>query len=652
MAQQSNATPQLFKLCRAELFSASFFSLFINLLMLAMPLYMLQIFERVITTGNLATLAYLTVIALFAFVVMGFLITLRSRILTSAGERFDSNTSPEVLKAQFSSVLASSKSRDAQPLRDVQSVRNFLSGSGITALFDAPWVPIFIIAIFSLHPYQGLVALVGAALLFFLALFNEWSNRSAIQETNNSQSAALNEAQAYLRNAETIVAMGMTPQVRNSWEQSHANISQKLLSVGDRTSIFTGLGRAIRVSLQILILAVGAWLAIRGEIGPGSMFVGAILMGRALAPVEQAMGAWKGLVNARQAYGRITTLLAEADQGGEGLALPQPSGELRAEQVIYYAPGTRKPLVKQVQFQLAPGEVLGIAGPSGAGKTTLGKLLIGALKPQMGTVRLDGADISAFSPGDRGRFLGYLAQEIELFRGTIADNIARMGAVDDAAVVEAAQRAHVHDLILSLPEGYETKVGPGGVMLSNGQRQRIGLARALYGDPALIVLDEPNSNLDSEGDVALIETIKELKAAGKTVVAIAHRPSILNVVDRLLVLKEGAIAAFGPTQEVMRQLNQGQKKLPGKQGASGGKMTPRRLTMQRGAEAAGKEQGKPESAGATSPAEQTGKTAAQAADTKPAGRAGNVGNSDTDTKPTEESKASESTEAAKANDGD
>jgi PrtD family type I secretion system ABC transporter len=572
--------PPLFKLCRAELLSASFFSLFINLLMLALPLYMLQIFERVVTTGNLSTLFYLTVLALFAFAVMGILIAIRSRILISAGERFDSAASPLALKAQFESVLATSKSRDAQPLRDVQTVRNFIAGNGINALFDAPWVPIFIIAIFALHPLQGMVALVGAALLFVLALLNEWSSRAAIQETNISQAMALNEAQAYLRNAETIVAMGMTPQVRSRWEQSHASISSKLLAVGDRISIFTGLGRVVRISLQILILAVGATLAIEGKIGPGAMFVGAILMGRALAPVEQAMGAWKGLVGARQAYARINTLLQETAQNEEGVSLPQPKGEIKVEQLLYYAPGTRKPLIKQLQFQLAPGEVLGIAGPSGAGKTTLGKLLIGALKPQMGAVRLDGADVSTFSAQDRGRYLGYLAQEIELFCGSIADNIARMNPVDDAAVVAAAKRAHVHELVLSFPDGYETQVGPDGVMLSNGQRQRIGLARALYGDPALIVLDEPNSNLDSEGDVALIDTIKELKAAGKTVVAIAHRPSILNVVDRLLVLREGAIAGFGPTQEVMRQLNQGQAgKLAGK--GKNEKMTPRRLTMQR-----------------------------------------------------------------------
>lgn len=536
--------------------SAGVFSFFINALMLVPAVYMLQVYDRVLASRNETTLYMLTLIVLVFYLLMAGLEWLRARLMVQAGLRLDAELNEKVLSSAFRQNLRQRGANAEQATGDLNGVRQFLTGNGLFAFFDAPWAPLFIGVIFLLHPTLGIVSLVGAVLLLGLALWTEHRTQAPLAEANRAGIAANQFAANSFRNAEVVEAMGMFPALRSRWYALHRRMLALQTIASDRAGSISAATRFTRITLQSLILGMGALLVIDGEITPGAMIASSILLGRGLAPVEQAIGAWKQFVGARSAHERLSKLLDDYEPRGEAVELPPPRGEYRVENVVAVAPGGNLPILKGISMHIPAGTVLGVIGPSGSGKSTLARLLVGVWGTAAGVVRLDGADVHAWDKAELGPWLGYLPQDVELFDGTVAENIARFGEVDSAAVVRAASQAGVHELILRLPEGYETPIGTGGCALSGGQRQRIALARALYGNPSALVLDEPNSNLDDVGESALIEAVKSLKAAGKTVVLITHRTSVLSVVDALVVLRDGKVHAYGAPSEVMAALRQ------------------------------------------------------------------------------------------------
>jgi len=527
------------------------FSFFINLLMLTAPLYMLQVYDRVLTSRSVETLVALTVLAAAMLLVMGLLEFVRSRVLVRTSARIDRQLSPRVFRAIFRQSLIEPNTNRAQAFRDADTVRQFLTGPGPFAFFDAPWMPLYLIVIFLFHPVLGYVALAGAVLLFVLAILNEVLTRKPLQQASLEISTANALAATGLRNADAIGAMGMLSPILNRWRHQHERGIALQGAASDSAGSITAIGKAVRLFLQVAILGAGASLAIKQIITPGTMIAASIIMSRALSPVEQAIGHWRGFVAMRAAYRRLDHLLDCHRAGEIPLPLPAPKGHLTVENLVAGPPGVPKPVLRNITFALGPGEALGVIGPSASGKTTLARLLLGVWRPNAGTVRLDGAEVYNL-PGDTfGRYVGYLPQDIELFDGSVADNICRFAEDANApAIVKAAKAADVHELILNLPRGYETRVGEGGASLSGGQRQRIGLARALYGDPVFVVLDEPNANLDAAGDAALTRAILGLKQHGATVVVMAHRPSAIAAVDKLLILRDGQVQDFGSRKDV------------------------------------------------------------------------------------------------------
>ncbi|MBU1394521.1 MAG: type I secretion system permease/ATPase [Gammaproteobacteria bacterium] len=535
--------------------TAGVFSFFINALMLVPAIYMLQVYDRVLVSRNEMTLLMLTLIVLMLFALMASLEWLRARLMVQAGLKLDAELNDKVLSSTFRSNLRQSGSNADQPLRDLTSIRQFLTGNGLFAFFDAPWAPLFIIVIFLLHPLLGLVSLIGGLMLLGLAYLTEVRTQKPLEAANTAGIAANQFASNSFRNAEVIEAMGMFPALRSRWYKLHSRMLALQAVASDRAGSISAITRFTRISVQSLILGVGALLVIDASITPGTMIAASILMGRALAPVEQAIGAWKQFVGTRGAYARLKKQLAGYQMQGQGVSLPPPLGEYRIEQVIAAAPGSTTPILKGVSLIIPKNTVVGIIGPSGSGKSTLARLLVGVWSAASGKVRLDGADVYTWNKEELGPWIGYLPQDVELFEGTVAENIARFGQLDSEAIVLAATQAGVHDMILRLPASYETPIGTGGCALSGGQRQRIGLARALYGNPAVVVLDEPNSNLDEAGEAALVSAIRQLKSDGKTVVVITHRTSVLTAIDLLLVLRDGQVQGFGPPAEVLAALN-------------------------------------------------------------------------------------------------
>jgi len=549
--QPSNEILAALVSCRRGFVSIGAFSAVINLLMLAPALYMLQVYDRVLSSGSRHTLIMLTVVAIGMILTSALLEFVRARILVRIGSRLDSSLSDTLFGGLLRRRLRQTADGEVQPLRDLESLRGFLTGNGLISFFDAPWTPLFLAIIFLLHPLLGLVALGGAVILFTLAVISELTTRGPLREASADSAAAHSFTENTLRNAEVIEAMGMLPALRQRWRQRHQAALAAQAQASDRGGMLTAAAKFVRPALQVAILGTGAYLALQQIITPGVMIAASIIMGRALAPVEGAIGHWRGFILARSAHGRLKGFLAKEKQPEECLPLPRPKGALAVERLVAAPPGLDKPVIKGISFALSPGESLGVIGPSAAGKSTLARLLIGVWAPAAGHVRLDGADISDWDHVLLGPALGYLPQDVELFDGTVAENIARFGEADPEKIVRAAQRANVHEMILRLPQGYDTVIGQGGAALSGGQRQRIGLARALYGEPAFIVLDEPNSNLDGDGEEALRKAVAELKAGGTTLVVIAHRPSVLAGMDKLLVLRDGLIEQFGPREEVM-----------------------------------------------------------------------------------------------------
>lgn len=559
----SQLLSKAFARTRAGFITAIVFSLFINMLAFVGPMYMLQVYDRVITSRNVTTLILLTVIAAFLLLVYAVLERTRSAVLVRLGVLFDEAAREDLFDASVDTTLRAPAAGSAQSLRDMDTMREFLTGSGLISFCDAPWVPIFVAGCFILHPLFGIIALSGAIIIFLLALGNEFSTREQLKNASESSVTANNWASATFRNAEVLRAMGMLKALRQRWVRQHDSVLGWQAKASDRAGVFLAGTKFVRAVLQICILGAGAYLVILQVGTPGEMIAASIIMGRALAPVEAVVGNWKGFSAARTARARIQGMLNTLPDGNERIQLPQPKGQLRLEGVIAAPPGQRVPTIRGIGFQVEPGEAVGIVGPSAAGKSTLARTLVGVWPLLSGAVRLDGSDLAHWDPTQLGGNIGYLPQDIELFTGTIAENISRFQDGDDADVIAAAEAAGVHVMIQALPEGYNTVIGDGGAGLSGGQRQRVGLARAFYGKPPLIVLDEPNSNLDSEGEVALLRGIQTMKAAGCTIIIITHKPNVLAAVDKVAVIVAGQLQDYGEREAVLAKLTGGNKALPG-----------------------------------------------------------------------------------------
>ncbi|VIO75219.1 Type I secretion system ATP-binding protein PrsD [Bradyrhizobium ivorense] len=544
---------QLVQTCQGYFLTAGTFSLAINLLYLAGPLYMLQVYDRVISSASEITLLMLTIALLLAFMALAGLDAVRARVLTRASIRLDRKIAARVMTAIIDRSAAAGGAR-SQALRDFDTFRQFVTGTGIHAIFDLPWAPIYIAVIFVLHPALGAFALGGSIILVLMALLSEWLVRLPLTESNEAAARSYSFTEMSLRNTEVVRAMGMTRGLLRRWRRDRDRMLERQVAASDRAATVQSLIRFLRLAMQSLILGLGAYLVIERLTTVGSMFAASILLGRALQPVEQIVGSWRSLVSARTAFLRIQELLTADPVRETGLTLPRPKGRLSVEALTFVPYGSSKPILRGVTFAIEAGEVLGVIGPSGAGKSTLARHLVGVLTPSAGAVRLDGADVSTWVRKAVGDHVGYLPQDIELFADTVAANISRFDASCDTEVIHAAQLAGVHEMIVRLQSGYDTQVGEGGAILSGGFRQRIGLARAVYGNPSFVVLDEPSSNLDAEGDNALADCIVQLKKRGTTVVIISHRPATISVVDKILVLREGTAEMFGPRLEIMSRL--------------------------------------------------------------------------------------------------
>jgi PrtD family type I secretion system ABC transporter len=557
MTEQGNDVQKALRACRGAFGIIMAFSLAINVLMLASPLYMMQVYDRVLASRSGDTLLMLTIITALAIGVTALIEAIRAQMLVRVGHWLDDRLGPVVFSGALKAALRADPARAAQGLRDLGTVRGFLTGPMVTPLLDAPWAPIFIIALFVLHPALGIVGLIGAVVLFGLALLNELLTRRPLGEAHHAAGRTQQRAEAALRNAEVIRAMGMGGGVMRLWRRETLGTREASRVAGTRGAMIHALSKFSRLFVQTGILGAGAWLVIQHEASPGAMFASTFLLGRALVPVESAIGTWKSLVAARIARRRLDELVSALPNEEPGMELPAPTGSLIVERVVFVPPGADEPTLRGVSFELAPGEVLGIIGPSAAGKSTLARLIAGSWTPTAGKVRLDGADIAVWHDSEGSHHIGYLPQDIELFAGTVRENIARLGEAGPAAIIEAAQLVGLHDAIMRLPRGYNSEIGEAGLKLSGGQRQRIALARAVFGRPRLVVLDEPNASLDQEGEEALHNAIAKLKQMGTTIVMIAHRPSVLGLADKLLVLRHGQVEAYGSRGEIIAKLNPG-----------------------------------------------------------------------------------------------
>jgi len=548
---------------RKYVFISAFFSFFLNILYIGPSIYMLQIYDRVLGSGSRATLLYLTIALVLLFATLMVLDSRRGQVMARAGVHFD-----RLIHQRVFAAAVSARERDtirSQPLRDLDTLRQFISSSGVQALLDLPWFPIYLFAIFLLHPVLGLFTIGVAAILIALALANEVYTSAKSAEAAAAALRSYGFAEMALRNRETIIALGMLPSIVAQSDVDREVMLRAQIDATDRSGSVQAVIKVVRMLAQSLMLAIGAYLVIERQMTGGGIFAGMLLLGRALQPIELSIGAWRGISSAREAHSRLAGLLSNFDDAPQRFVLPRPAGSLQVENLVFAVPGMRAPVLRNVTFSLKPGEVLGVIGPSGAGKSTLARLLLGILSPVAGHIRLDGTEISQWPRELIGPHLGYLPQTVELFADTVAANIARLGPSDPAAVIRAAKLAGAHELILQLPQGYDTKLNEGLGALSGGFRQRIGLARAVYGQPCFVLLDEPSSNLDASGDQALIDCVRRLKGLGSTVMVISHRPHTVNVADKVLVLDGGTAAMFGEREEVLARLTQPTRVPPARQ---------------------------------------------------------------------------------------
>jgi ATP-binding cassette subfamily C exporter for protease/lipase len=546
---------------KSTFYTVGAFSAITNMLMLVPSIYMLQVYDRVLASSNEVTLLMLTLMMLGAYVLMSALELMRSFILVRVGAKFDMKLNKRVYTAAFEQNLKKAGANAGQALNDLTNIRQFLTGNALFAFFDAPWFPVYLLVIFFFNPWLGVFALCGTIVLVILAYVNERVSKKPLAEANSMAIAASTLATNNLRNAEVIESMGMLPNLMGRWYKLHGKFLSLQAEASEKAGTVGAVTKFVQVSLQSLVLGFGALLVIEGEITAGMMIAASILVGRALAPVQQVIGVWKSWSGTRAAYGRLAELLIANPARETGMSLPKPLGNITVEAVSAAPPGGNVPVLKNLSFGIGAGDILGVIGPSGSGKSTLARLLVGVWPAQQGKVRLDGADIYHWNKAELGPHIGYLPQDVELFGGTVAENIARFGEVDSELVVQAATRAGVHDMILHLPQGYDTRLGDGGAGLSGGQKQRLGLARAMYGDPSIIVLDEPNSNLDDVGEQALLRAMLDLRQRGKTIILITHRTSVIGSTTKLLLLRDGVAAMFGPTDQVLAALQQGNAQL-------------------------------------------------------------------------------------------
>ncbi|EIK93647.1 type 1 secretion system ATPase HasD [Pseudomonas sp. M47T1] len=551
MNRSGNELRSALAAARRSLVDIAVFSAVINLLMLAPALYMLQVYDRVLASGNQTTLLMLTVMVVGLLALMGALDWLRGVLVIRLGTRLELGLHARVHDAAHAAQLRNGQGAAGQALQDLASLRQFASGTALFAVLDAPWFALFLWVIFMFHPALGALALGGAVLLVALAWLNEWLCGGPQARAGQLAAMASQQASAHLANAEAVQAMGMIDALRGRWLAQQRGFLTLYGLASERTAVVGAWSKGIRLGLQSLVLGLGAWLAVNHQISPGMMIAGSILMGRVLGPIDQLIGAWKQWGPARDAYGRLVRLLQAHPQVPDPQRLPAPKGALALFGLCAAAPGQAHASLHELAFELPAGSVLGVIGPSGSGKSTLARVLVGVWPPLAGQVRLDSAQLSHWSPRQLGPQVGYLPQDIQLFAGTVAQNIARFGPADADKLLAAAQLAGVHELVLQWPQGYDTCLGEGGAGLSGGQKQRIALARALYGLPALIVLDEPNANLDEAGERALLAAIDRLKALQRTVVLITHRPNVLTRTDHLLMLHDGRLHRFGATRAVL-----------------------------------------------------------------------------------------------------
>jgi len=541
--------------CRAHFISVAVFSVFVNVLMLTGPLFMLQIYDRVLSSRSEETLVALLMLVTGLFAMMGVLEFVRGRVLARAGARFQSLLDNRVMTAVLRrSVAPGERARPNTAARDLEAVRQLLSGPAPFALFDMPWAPIFIGVIFIFHSLLGWLSVAGAIVLVALTVMNQIRSREPSAESQRASSESENLGEALRQNAEAVQGLGMRSEGLGRWQRLRSEALSRQIDASDRSASYSSASKSLRFYLQSLMLAAGAWLVLRQEMSAGMMIAGSIMLGRALAPVEQAIAQWSLAQRAARGWTSLQELLEKTPPEPEKTQLPPPKGFIDVQGVTVAAPGDSFPVLRSITFSVEPGTAIGVIGPSGSGKTTLAKVLTGIWRPGAGKVRIDGAALDQWPEDILGKHLGYLPQEIGLMSGTVADNIARMSDQrDDAEVVKAAQRAGAHELLLALPQGYDTEIGAGGQRLSGGQRQRVALARALYGDPPVLILDEPNANLDAPGEQALVDAIREAKARGRTVIIMAHRPSAIAACDLLLMLDRGVQVDLGPRDEVLRK---------------------------------------------------------------------------------------------------
>ncbi|MBB5224439.1 ATP-binding cassette subfamily C protein [Amaricoccus macauensis] len=534
--------------------SLGLFSLFVNVLMLTGPLYMLQVYDRVLSSRSTATLVSLTLLIAGLYIIMGVLDYARGRIAARVGALIQTRLDPKVFEAGLNRALVSGeRGRPWSGLRDLEAVQRFMASPVLFALFDIPWTPIFLFAIFTFHPYLGWLAVAGGIVLVGISLANQQMTKRSTSEATATAMVSDSFAETVRQQAEVVQGLGMQGAVLTRWQKNRNRALHANLVSADVVNQFSTMSKTLRFFLQSAMLGLGAWVVLRGEMSPGSMIAGSVLLGRALAPIEQLIGGWALVTRARQGWTSLETQLAKSPTAKKHLQLPVPKPRVELVGVTVVPPEQQRPSLRAVSLKLAPGQALGVIGPSASGKSTLARTLAGIWKPVQGSVRLDGADIEHYG-SDLGGYIGYLPQDIALFDGTVAENIARLSvAPDPQKVVEAAKKAGAHEMILKLPDGYDTQLLVGGARLSGGQRQRIALARAMYNNPALVVLDEPNSNLDGEGGEALMHAIRAIKADGRIVVIMAHRPAAISECDLLLVLHEGVVQAFGPRDEVLRE---------------------------------------------------------------------------------------------------
>ncbi len=545
-----------FAACRSAFLGLGLFAMVVNLLMLTGPLFMLQVYDRVLTSRSIPTLVVLGLLAAGLYAFLGVLEYIRSRVLVRISRRLDEQLSDKAFDSSVNlSLRLGRHGARFEPLRDLDQIRQFISSPGPLAIYDIPWMPLYIAIIFLFHPVLGWLAVGGAVLLIALTLINEVTSRKPIADIALHHMRRTAIVHAGRRNSEVLFAMGMLANLRRKWSGDNRIFNEAQNRIGDRAGLFSSLTKTARFIMQSGMLGVGAYLAVHQEITPGTMIAASIIMSRALAPVEQAVAHWKGFITARQSLRRLRDVLNKFDVADDRTKLPTPSSHFSVSNLFVAPPGETAMALQGVGFDLVAGDGLGVIGPSASGKSTLARALVGVWQHARGNIRIDGAELDQWDPDQLGNHIGYLPQDVELFDGSVAENIGRFDTEhEDAMVVDAAGQAGIHNMVLQLPDGYDTEIGDGGAVLSAGQRQRIGLARALYLNPFLIVLDEPNSNLDSEGDTALTNAVQNARNRGAIVIVIAHRPSAIVSTNKLLVLESGKQQAFGPKDEVLAKM--------------------------------------------------------------------------------------------------